>query len=134
MTTLRKIEGIGDLYARKLWSAGLHTQEELLRHCGERRGRKLIADRSGISEGLLLDWVNRADLERIHGVGEEYSDLLEHCGVDTVPELALRNPEQLYLRMTETNEKRHFVRRLPTLEDTKHWINEAKTLPKQVYH
>ena len=37
-----------------------------------------------------------ADLFRIRGIGEEYSDLLKEAGVSTVVELARRNPENLY--------------------------------------
>jgi hypothetical protein len=33
---------------------------------------------------MLLRWVNMADLFRVKGIGEHYSDLLEAAGVDTV--------------------------------------------------
>ena len=33
-------------------------------------GRKALAAESGCTETLLLEWVNRADLMRIRGVGE----------------------------------------------------------------
>jgi len=53
-----------------------------------------------------MNWVNRADLARVKGVGSEYADLLENSGVDTVPELAQRNPSNLYHKMIEVNEKK----------------------------
>ena len=40
---------------------------------------------------FLYHLTARANLERIKGVGEEYADLLEVSGVDTVPELARRH-------------------------------------------
>lgn len=49
-------------------------------------GRKLRRSRA-ITPRLVLNWVNRADLFRIHGVGEEYSELLEASGVDGVADL-----------------------------------------------
>jgi predicted flap endonuclease-1-like 5' DNA nuclease len=62
---------------------------------------------------LILEWVNHVDLFRIKGVGEEYSDLLEEAGVDTVPELAQRNPENLYQKLVAVNQEKRLVRQLP---------------------
>ena len=69
--------------------------------------RKAIEEKSGIAHKLILEWVNLADLFRIKGVAEEYSDLLEEAGVDTVVELAGRNAENLFAKVTEVNEKKN---------------------------
>ena len=61
--------------------------QDLLEKGATPKGRKEIAEKSGISDALILKWANRADLFRVKGIGEEYSDLLEAAGVDTVPEL-----------------------------------------------
>ena len=95
-------------------------------------GRQVLAEKTDISGKLILEWVNLADLFRIKGVGEEYSDLLEEAGVDTVVELATRNAENLLVRIYEVNEKKKLVRRLPTLNEIKQWIAQAKTLPRKV--
>jgi len=83
---------------------------------------------------MILEWVNLADLFRIKGIGEEYSDLLEEAGVDSVVELAKRDPENLHAKMAEVNAKEKLVRRLPTLNEIKDWIEQAKKLPKKVEH
>ena len=69
------------------------------------------------------------DLFRIHGVGSEYADLLEASGVDTVKELATRNPANLTAKMAEVNNEKKLVRRIPTEKMVEKWVNEAKTLP-----
>jgi predicted flap endonuclease-1-like 5' DNA nuclease len=69
---------------------------------------------------------------RINGVGEEYSDLLEEAGVDTVAELANRKPENLLQKIMETNEKEKLVRRPPVLKQVQKWVEEAKKLPRKV--
>ncbi len=89
------IEGVGAYYASKLAEKGVRTSERLLDVAGTPKGRKELAMATGIYEKLILEWVNLADLMRIHGVGEEYSDLLEEAGVDTVKELRNRVPENL---------------------------------------
>jgi predicted flap endonuclease-1-like 5' DNA nuclease len=85
-----------------------------------------------ISDKLILEWVNLADLFRIKGIGEEYSDLLEEAGVDTVPELAQRNPANLLQKLVEVNEEKKLVRRLPVLSQVEDWVKQAKDLPRIV--
>src|SRR5512137_1082517 len=96
MAKLVAVEGIGETYAQKLLAAGIATVQALLEQGASPQGRKGICEKTGIAENLILEWVNRVDLFRIKGVGEEYSDLLEVAGVDTVPELAQRNAENLF--------------------------------------
>ena len=49
-------------------------------------------------------------------------DLLEAAGVDTVPELAQRKPENLAAKMVEVNEAKKLVRRVPTEEQVAAWV------------
>ena len=88
---LEEIEGVGPTYAAKLGTHGVTTTDHLLEHGGAKGGPEGLADKSGISDKLLLEWVNHADLCRLDGVAGEYADLLEAAGVDTTPELAQRN-------------------------------------------
>ena len=99
MTRLTVIEGIGPAYHEKLLAADIRTIEQLLEQGATPAGRKAIVERSGISAERILDWVNRADLMRIEGIGSEYSDLLERAGIDTVKELAQRNPVNLQQKL-----------------------------------
>jgi len=126
------IEGIGPAYAEKLGALGLKTTDDLLNAGAGPKGREDLAASTGINDKLILRWVNMADLFRIKGVGEEYSDLLEAAGVDTVPELAQRRPENLSQKMAEVNEQKQLVRRLPTEDQVASWIESAKTLPRVV--
>lgn len=134
MTKLTSIEGIGEKYGEALESAGVSTQEDLLKQGATPGGRKKIAEGSGLSEKMILDWINRADLARIKGVGEEYADLLEATGVDTVPELAQRNADNLFAAMEATNTEKNLVRLLPTRDQVAGWIDQAKSLPRIIEH
>ena len=132
MTNLEKIEGVGPKYAAKLKEAGINTQEQLLEKGSTPKGRKELEAATGLSGKLLLNWINRADLARIKGVGEEYADLLEASGVDTVPELAQRNPENLHAKMTEVNEAKKLVRSMPSAKQISDWVEQAKKLPRAI--
>ena len=130
MTKLTQVEGIGATYAEKLAEIGIETTEVLLAKGATPKGRGEIADKSGISGKLILKWLNRADLFRVKGIGEEYADLLEVAGVDTVPELAQRNAENLYHKLVEVNEAKKLVRKVPSLAQVNGWVEEAKALPR----
>ena len=132
MARLIEVEGIGKVYAEKLNAVGIATTEKLLETGGSKKGRSSMAEKTGISEKLILEWVNLSDLFRIKGVGEQYSDLLEEAGVDTVAELANRNPENLYNKMIEVNDKKTLVNRTPWLSSGKSWVKQAKELPRMV--
>lgn len=132
MAKLLDIEGIGEVYAGKLEKAGVKSVDGLLLAGKTPKGRKELAEKTGISPDLILEWVNHADLYRIKGVGSEYSDLLEEAGVDTVAELAQRNPEHLLDKITEVNDQKNLVRRLPVLSMVKSWVDQAKSLPRQI--
>jgi len=134
MEKLVNIEGIGEKYATQLRNAGITDQNELLRQGAHRNEREALAQKTGISYKLILKWVNQADLSRIRGIAEEYAELLEKSGVDTVPELAQRNAEHLHQALQAKNEERNLVRRLPGLSDVQRWIEEAKELPRVVQY
>jgi predicted flap endonuclease-1-like 5' DNA nuclease len=134
MTKLETIEGIGPVYAGQLRAAGIATVDALLAAGATPRGRQVLEQRSGIGHALILEWVNIADLMRIKGIGEEYSDLLEEAGVDTIKELRNRVPENLYEALVKTNEAKRLVRRLPTLGMVRGWVQQAKVLPPKVVY
>ncbi len=134
MAKIRAIEGVGQVYEEKLAAAGVTKVEQLLEEYSTKKARKQLAKDTGISEKLILTWVNHADLFRIKGVGPQYAELLEAAGVDSVPELATRKPDNLLAKMTEVNEAKKLVRGLPMLKQVEKWVLQAKDLPKAVTH
>jgi predicted flap endonuclease-1-like 5' DNA nuclease len=130
MASLIRVEGIGPVYTQQLKDAGIRSTEALLEAGKTPQGRKDLAEKSEISSKLILEWVNHVDLFRIKGVFEEYADLLEEAGVDTVPELAQRNAENLYAKLAATNDEKKLVRRLPTQKQVSDWVAQAKNLPR----
>ncbi len=136
MTSIETIEGVGVRHGKALRKAGIRSTAALLKSAGSKKGRKACAAETGCTEAQLLEWVNRADLMRVRGVGEEYSDLLERTGVDTVKELRRRNAANLHAAMLAVNtaKKRHLVRRPPSMGEVERWVAHAKTLDPAVSH
>ncbi len=126
---IEKIEGIGPKFAEVLHKVGIKNTKQLLDHAAAKKGRKDLAEKTGLDEQKILKWANMCDLMRIKGVAEEYSELLEAAGVDTVKELAQRKPENLWKAIIDANTKRKLVRQTPGLPQVESWVSQAKTLP-----
>lgn len=131
---LEEVEGIGPVYAAKLNEIGINTTAELLEAGSTPAGREALAEKTEISPKLILTWVNHCDLFRINGIASQYAGLLEEAGVDTVVELAQRNPENLLSKLAEVNAEKNLVNRLPGEADLQDWVAQAKELPRAVHY
>ena len=125
---IEEIEGIGPSYGAKLKDAGIKSTAALLEACAKKSGRKKVADDTGISEKLILEWTNLADLMRIKGIGKQFSELLEAAGVDTVKELRNRNAENTAAKMAEVNAEKKLTRSVPAASMVADWVAQAKTM------
>jgi len=126
------IDGIGPEEADALKRAGIRTTTRLLEAAKSPKGRKALAEKTGIDEKRLLQWANCADRMRIKGVGEDYSELIRAAGVNTVRELKHRNAKRLTEAMRNANGKRKLVDFLPSEKAVTRWIEHAKKLPLKI--
>lgn len=128
-----EIEGIGQVYADKLMTgAGIDTVEGLLQDGKTKKKREQLAQQTGISEKLILKWVNHADLMRIKGVAGQFAELLEAAGVDTVKEFAHRKAENLEAKLVEVNNEKNLCGRVPSVVEVQKMIDQAKELPPMI--
>ena len=88
-------------------------------------------DALGLQERVVLG-DHPLDLARVKGIGVKYSDLIEQAGVDTVPELAQRNPANLTAKLAEVNEEKHLVEEVPSEKQVESWVAQAKELPRVI--
>jgi predicted flap endonuclease-1-like 5' DNA nuclease len=127
--SIAAMRAIGPFYAAKLKHAGIRSSSKLLARARTAKGRKLLAEKTGIPHENILRWANAADLMRVRGVAEDYAELLAAAGVDTVKELKRRNAANLAARLAEINERKRMVEALPTQKRVESWIEFARTLP-----
>jgi len=128
---VQEVRGMEASLAEKLVSSGVKTSEELLAAGKTPAGRKDLAARVGVDQKALLELLNRADLARVKGIGEVYSNLLENAGVDTVAELAKRVPANLYAKLAAQAQNGD-ARRAPTLTQVESWVKQAKELGRGI--
>jgi predicted flap endonuclease-1-like 5' DNA nuclease len=124
-----ELRSVTPALADALREAGLADSEKLLAAAATPDARAQLAARLGIDPRAVLELANRADLGRIRGIGVVYSDLLEFAGVDTVAELATRNPDNLCQKIVDIAAG-HPVQRLPRPADIVDWVAQAKALPR----
>jgi predicted flap endonuclease-1-like 5' DNA nuclease len=127
---IEEIEGIGPAIGEKLRNAGVKSTESLLENSKTPKQRAALAEASGLTEKQVLKFANMADFFRITGVGQEYAELLEVAGVDTVPELSQRRADNLCAKMEEVNAEKNLVRRTPSQTEVEKWVAEANELPR----
>jgi hypothetical protein len=129
---ITEIDGIDGETVATLKSAGIRSSERLLEEARTLRGRKRLAQKTGLGEKQLLCWANMADRMRVKGIRKEYAGLLQAAGVDTVRDLKYRNPQNLAKAMAEANRKRKLVEFLPSAKVVGHWIEHAKKLQLKI--
>lgn len=131
---IEDVEGIGEVYGKQLREAGIKDTDALLAATGTPKERTKLAEKTGLSAKRILTWANMVDLYRVDGIGSEYSELLEAAGVDTVPELAQRNPANLAQALADINASKKLTRRVPGESEVAKWIEQAKKLPRVLHY
>jgi hypothetical protein len=83
-------------YRRELPKVGITSLDDLLSKTREKRERDELALRLLIPKELLIQWVERAQLAQLKGLGIENLRLLEGVGIHSISALAREDPEKLY--------------------------------------
>lgn len=129
---VENVKGMSKKSADALRAAGVENTESFLEHAKTPASRRKLAEDTGIAYDDILALANRADLMRVKGIGEKYGDLLEIAGVDTVPELAQRNAENLRNALDEANNKEQLVKSLPSVAQVQDWVDQASGLGRRL--
>jgi predicted flap endonuclease-1-like 5' DNA nuclease len=126
--------GMGVAEANSLYNIGVAKASELLELAALPDGRAAIAEATGLDEQVVLYNAKKLDLMRVKGVGVKYATLLLDSGVDTVPELATRNPANLTEKMASVNAADNIVDELPSEKQTADWVAQASELPRMLHY
>ena len=130
--SIKLLRGVDEKLAATLKDMGLTDSARFLAATRTPAGRKEVAEKAGISTDAVLELTNRADLARIKGIAQVYSDLLEIAGVDTVMELGNRNPDHLAATLAEINAAQHVAKRTPPKSFVADWVAQAKGLERGI--
>lgn len=113
----------------KLLDAGIETADELLTQGATPEQRRQLAQRLGVDEHRLTEWVNLADLMRLQGVDVPTANLIRAAGIHSCQELRDWNPQALLSRLILVNDKEEIIGgQFLTLPEVEDWIKEAAAL------
>jgi hypothetical protein len=126
---LTDIEGVGKIYSDKLKQYGVHSLKDLLRKAGTSRERIKMSSATGIPASTILRWACQAELLIIDGIDPEYVALLVAAGVDSAPELVLRDPKTLHDKMVRVNKQKNLVRNVPLEKEIARWVKQILKSP-----
>ncbi len=131
---IESIEGIGSNSIEALSKVGITSTGKLLYVCHTKEARMDLAERTGLSESVILNWVNMSDLFRINGITGHAAELLLAADIDTVQELAEEDAENLCCKMIEVNAELNLNLQVAAVTAVEIWIAQAKELPAIITH
>ena len=98
-------------YRKELPKLGITNFDDLLLKTREKRERDELALRLLVPREQLIQWVEKAQLVQLKGLGIENLRLLERVGIDSLSALAKEDPEKLYDKIAQAFEGSAFPRK-----------------------
>lgn len=109
-------------YRMELPKVGITTLDDLLSKSRDKDERDELALRLLIPKELLIQWIEKAQLVQLKGLGVENLPLLEGAGVHSVTDLATEDPGGLHQKMDGVYQGKP----IPKETKIRIWIREAQ--------
>jgi len=106
----------------ELPKVGITTLDDLLSKTREKKERDELALRLLIPKELLIQWVEKAKLVQLKGLGVENLLLLEMVDIHSISALAKEDPEKLYQKIEQVSRGRN----PPQKAQIRIWVREAQ--------
>jgi len=106
----------------ELPKVGMNTIEDLLFKTVEKKDKEELALRLLIPKEILVQWVEKAQLVQLKGLGIKNLQLLERVGIHSISTLATEDPEELYIKIGQSAQKETPSRKAKI----RIWVREAK--------
>lgn len=126
---MREIEdALGIEAARLLSPLGIETLTQFVEQYSEKQQYKALAKELGIPSIRVVDWLQRADIFRVRGIGPGYVGLFAAARIRSVEEIAALSATQLHAKLSRVNRQRRLVRRVPSVSMLSESVAHAATL------
>jgi Domain of unknown function (DUF4332) len=120
-TRLKDADWIEPQYRMELPKIGINTLEDLPLKTKEKKERDELALRLLVPKEILIQWVEKAQLAQLKGLGVKNLQLLERAGIHSVSALAEEDPEKLQKKIGEFSP----ATSIPKKAKLRIWIREA---------
>ena len=113
--------------AAKLHTNGIDSAGAFLAKAATPGGRSELAAATGYSPEIIMNWTKELDLARVRGLSPMAVANLLAAGVDSVPELAQRNPDNLAKALNQASGGAGY-----SADQVALWVAQAKSLPRVI--
>jgi len=108
-------------YQKELPKVGITSLEDLKSKTKNRRETDELALRLLVPKEILIQWVEKAYLVQLKGLGVENLRLLQGASINSISALAREDPEKLYDKLEQD-----FPGRVPREAKIRIWVREAR--------
>ncbi len=91
-------------YRKELPKVGIATLDDLISKTKEKKETDELALRLLIPKELLIQWIERAQLVQLKGLGVENLRILGRADIHSIPALATEDPEKLYKKIEQVSQ------------------------------
>jgi hypothetical protein len=98
-TKLKDAYWIEPQYRMELPKIGINTLEDLLLKTTEKKEKEELALRLLVPKEILVQWVEKAQLAQLKGLGVKNLRIFETVGIRSISALATEDPEKLYVKI-----------------------------------
>lgn len=126
MRDIEEIQGIGEVYQKRLNKSNIYTVADLLTAGTRVRSKVELASMLEVDHNKLTDWLNQAELMTIKDIEGRVAEVLADINVTSLAQLAEQDAEALLAaynqRVAEVN---HASLKPVTVEVVQQWIKSA---------
>jgi predicted flap endonuclease-1-like 5' DNA nuclease len=123
---LSDLKNVSGGLVKSLQALGIGDTDELLLAAANSDELKAMAGKLGVSEQMLAELANRADLLRVPGVGPAYAELLMGAGITSVAGLRAAGPD-LFDHLGKAAQTLG-IKGLPKSAEVSSWVNSAHSM------
>jgi hypothetical protein len=124
LTRLQDAYWIESQYRIELPKVGINTLDELLLKTKEKNEREELALRLLVPKEILLQWIEKAQLVQLKGLGTKNLQLLEKVDTHSISALAREDPENLYIKIVQALQGKT----PPQKAKIRIWVREARKI------
>jgi len=126
MRDIEEIQGIGEIYQKRLNKSQIYTIGDLLSVGTRVRSKVELAKMLEVDHNKLVDWLNQAELMTIKDIDGRAAEVLAECGIANLSQLCDQDEQALTTAYNAIVEKKAHASLQPVnLETVKQWITSA---------
>lgn len=118
ISDLHLLKKVSDEHIELLYEEQIYSIEGLREKLISKQDTDSFSKKLGLYQSLVYDWVRLGEFSILDGITQEYIDLLEIIGIETIMDLVDQDPEIVYYQLRQVTDSIT----LPTLGMIIRWV------------